>query len=69
MSEKEEFLTEHNRLSSPELQATKSMLSKFRKEKPYVFRKSGWSVEKVRRPFVLWLTSLTEKERKEHHDV
>ncbi len=63
MTKKQQFLEEHNRLSSLSLQATTGMLSRFRAEKPGLFRDSDWSVEKLRRPFILWLTSFSLEER------
>lgn len=61
---KEKFLLEHNKLSPPNLQANMLLLSKFRIEKTSLFKKEDWPVDKIRRPFILWLTSLTAKERK-----
>lgn len=55
---KEQFLLEHNKLSPLNLQATASLLSKFKTEKPSLFKDDNWPVEKLRRPFILWLTSL-----------
>ena len=51
----EEFLAEHNRLSPLNLQATKETLLRFQNEKSTLFRDGDWSVEKIRRPFVMWL--------------
>jgi len=64
MSKKQEFLLEHNRLSSLDLQATIEMLSRFRIEKASLFKDNEWSIDKLRRPFVLWLTSYSVEERK-----
>ena len=59
---KEQFLKEHNRLSPTNLKATISLLSRFKTEKAFLFDGEGgendWSIDKLRRPFVLWLTSL-----------
>lgn len=55
---KEQFLEEHNKLSPPNLQATTAMLSRFRIEKASLFKDNYWSIDKLRRPFVLWLTAL-----------
>lgn len=68
---REEFLEEHNKLSPKDLRATISMLSRFRIEKKSLFRGDKWSIEKLRRPFILWLTSprLKEKEEKEKKSV
>lgn len=56
---KEEFLEEHNRLSPGNLQATISLLSRFREEKALLFHGDDWPIDKFRRPFILWLTSLS----------
>jgi len=55
---KEEFLVEHNKLSPTELKATISLLSRFKIEKASLFKDDSWSIDKIRRPFILWLTSL-----------
>ena len=60
---KEEFLSEHNRLSSPSMQTNMSLLSRFRIEKASIFKSDNWPIDKLRRPFILWLTSLTIKEK------
>ena len=60
---KEEFLEEHNRLSPINLRATISLLSRFRTEKSSLFKGDDWSIDKLRRPFVLWLTSSVLKEK------
>lgn len=60
---KEQFLEEHNRLSPLNLKATLSLLSRFKTEKTSLFKNEDWSMDKLRRPFVLWLTSLTLKEK------
>ncbi|KKU86294.1 MAG: hypothetical protein UY15_C0012G0014 [Parcubacteria group bacterium GW2011_GWA2_47_9] len=46
------------------MQATTSLLSRFRIEKTALFKDEEWSIEKLRRPFILWLTSLTVEEKK-----
>ena len=62
---KEEFLLEHNRLSSLDMQATMSLLSRFRVEKASLFKDENWSIDKLRRPFIFWLISVSlEKESK-----
>ncbi len=53
----EEFLIEHNRLSPAHLQATKEILLRFRDEKRALFQDNDWSIEKIRRPFIIWLYS------------
>lgn len=65
MITKEQFLSEHNRLSPLNLQATIALLSRFRIDKVSLFKNDDWSIDKLRRPFIVWLTSLPsgEKER------
>jgi len=58
---KEQFLEEHNKLSPLNLKATISLLSRFKTEKTSLFKNEDWSMDKLRRPFVLWLTSLALK--------
>ena len=58
MTKKQKFLTEHNRLSSAALQSTMPLLSQFRIEKTLLFKDDNWSIDKLRRPFIMWLTSL-----------
>jgi len=60
---KEEFLSEHNRLSSLNLQATIALLSRFKVEKASIFKDNNWPIDKLRRPFILWLTSLPPREK------
>ena len=60
---KEQFLEEHNKLSPLNLQATTSLLSHFRIEKTSLFKDDNWSIDKLRRPFILWLTSLPAGEK------
>jgi hypothetical protein len=71
---KEEFLEEHNRLSPANLQATIALLSRFREDKTSLFKNDYWSIDKLRRPFILWLTSLPLKNggvnvKKKNHAV
>ena len=54
---KEEFLEEHNRLSPESLRATMPLLSRFKEEKSLLFQDDNWSIDKFRRPFILWLTA------------
>ncbi len=61
---KEEFLEEHNRLSPENLRATMPLLSRFKEEKFSLFQGDDWPIDKFRRPFILWLTSLSSEERK-----
>ncbi len=58
MTNKEQFLIEHNKLSPLSLQATLVLLNRFRESKTSLFKNDDWSVDKLRRPFILWLTSL-----------
>lgn len=63
---KEEFLAEHNRLSPLDMQATISLLSLFKSEKASLFKDNSWSIDKLRRPFIYWLScrSLEKKSEK-----
>lgn len=65
MTKKQQFLSEHNRLASFDLQATASMLSLFKIEKASLFKDKNWSIDKLRRPFIFWMTSLTPKEKED----
>jgi len=55
---KEQFLEEHNKLASKDLKATMPLLSRFKTEKISLFKGEDWSIDKLRRPFILWLTSI-----------
>lgn len=61
---KQEFLEEHNKLSPLNLKATTSLLSQFKVEKASLFKSGEWSIDKLRRPFILWLTSSNIKKIK-----
>ena len=63
----EQFLAEHNKLSPRNLRANGDLLLRFRQEKSSLFKEDGWSLEKLRRPFIIWLTaqSLYEKSKDE----
>ena len=63
MTKKQQFLLEHNKLSPLNLQATTSLLSRFRIEKISLFKDNNWSIDKLRRPFILWFTSLTTEQK------
>lgn len=54
---KEEFLEEHNKLSPPNLKTTIASLSLFKEEKASLFKNDYWSIDKLRRPLILWLTA------------
>ena len=58
MNQQEQFLAEHNSLSPLNLRATLTLLTRFRAERPSLFEGDEWSMEKLRRPFIMWLTSL-----------
>jgi len=62
---KEQFLEEHNRLSPANLKATISLLSRFKTEKASLFKNDDWPIDKIRRPFILWLTSSILKEKED----
>ncbi len=57
MNKKQQFLLGHNKLSPVNLQVTMAALSRFRIERAILFKDNEWSIDKLRRPFVLWLTS------------
>ena len=61
IAKKQNFLSEHNKLSPLNLQATMSMLSRFKIDKASIFKDDNWSLDKLRRPFILWLTSMDHK--------
>jgi len=63
VTKKQQFLLEHNRLSPLNLQATMFVLSRFKTEKASLFRDNNWSIDKLRRPFILWLTSVLLREK------
>ena len=63
MNKKQQFLLEHNKLSPVNLQVTMAALSRFRIERAILFKDDEWSIDKLRRPFVLWLTSALLEEK------
>ena len=65
MTKKQQFLETHNKLSSPELQANLTMLTHFRTEKNSIFKNDDWNLDKLRRPFIMWLTSLSDEKKVE----
>lgn len=69
MTKKQQFLEKHNELSPENLQATLSMLSLFKEEKALLFKDNEWSIDRLRRPFILWLTSLTTEQKKNIYQV
>ncbi|MDP2930507.1 MAG: hypothetical protein Q8N56_02795 [bacterium] len=65
MTKKQTFLLEHNRLSPINLQTTTYLLSRFRAEKSLLFKDDNWSIDKLRRPYILWFTSLSTLEKED----
>ncbi len=61
---KEQFLQEHNKLSPSSLQATLAMLNRFKEEKRPLMKDDGWCLDKLRIPFISWLTAMQEDEVK-----
>jgi len=61
---KEQFLEEHNKLSPASLQATLALLNRFKEEKKPLLKDNEWCLEKIRMPFMAWLASLPESEKK-----
>jgi hypothetical protein len=64
MTQQELFLSEHNKLAPQNLRATAALLVRFRLEKPALFEDDEWPLDKLRRPFIMWLTSLPIRNRK-----
>lgn len=60
---KKQFLTEHNRLSPPNLQADMDQLLRFKEEKKPLLKNNSWSIDKIRMPFISWLISLPKKKK------
>ena len=58
-----EFLVEHNKLSPVNLQTTIGLLNRFKAEKNALFKSDNWPIEKLRRPFVFWLTSMSSADK------
>ena len=69
MTTKEQFLKEHNKLSPSNLRVTMETLTLFKNEKPALFKDEGWPVEKLRRPFIFWLTSLTRSKKERENNA
>jgi len=61
---KEQFLIEHNKLSPSNLQATLALLTRFQEEKRPLLKDDSWCLDKLRIPFISWLTTLPESEKK-----
>jgi hypothetical protein len=69
MTTKKQFLIEHNRLSPLNLKATMDMLIRFKTEKPALFKSDDWPIDKIRRPFIFWLTSLPKAKKEKMNNV
>jgi hypothetical protein len=63
---KEQFLQEHNKLSPQNLQADLVMLNRFKEEKKLAIKDDAWCLDKMRVPFISWLTSM--QRIKEHSE-
>ena len=61
---KEKFLEEHNKLSPSNLQATLALLNRFKQEKKPLMKDDNWCLDKLRIPFISWLTAVQEKQNK-----
>ena len=61
---KEQFLEEHNKLSPSNLRATLALLNQFKEEKKPLLKDDAWSIDKLRIPFISWLTALPKEEEK-----
>ena len=57
---KEQFLQEHNKLSPSNLQATLALLNRFKDEKKPLMKDDSWCLDKLRIPFISWLTAIQE---------
>jgi len=58
---KEQFLQEHNKLSPSNLQATLALLNRFKEEKKPLMKDDSWCLDKLRIPFISWMTAMQEK--------
>ena len=61
---KEQFLEEHNRLSPSNLKATLALLNRFKEEKKPLMKDDGWCLDKLRIPFISWLSAIRETGKK-----
>lgn len=61
---KEKFLEEHNKLSPSNLQATLALLNRFKEDKKPLMKDDGWCLDKLRIPFISWLTAIREDPKK-----
>jgi hypothetical protein len=57
MNTKEQFLIDHNKLAPLNLKATIKILLRFKAEKPALFKNDDWPINRIRRPFIFWLTA------------
>lgn len=60
---KEQFLEEHNKLSPSNLKATLALLNRFKEEKRPQMKDNAWCLDKLRIPFISWLTALQEPKK------
>ena len=63
---KEKFLEEHNKLSPSNLQATLSLLDRFREEKKPLMKDSDWCLDKHRITFISWLATAQKEPKKKN---
>lgn len=63
---KEQFLEEHNKLSPSNLRATLALLNKFKEEKKPLLKDDSWCLDKLRIPFISWLTTMQQKAEKKN---
>jgi len=61
---KEQFLEEHNKLSPSNLRATLAMVDRFREEKKPLMKDDNWCLDKLRIPFISWMTAMQESKMK-----
>ena len=61
---KEKFLEEHNKLSPSNLRATLALLDQFKEEKKPLLKDDAWSIDKLRIPFISWLSALPKEDQK-----
>jgi len=61
---KEQFLEEHNKLSPSNLKANLTLLNRFKDEKKPLMKDDSWCLDKLRIPFISWLTAVQEADKK-----
>ena len=59
-------MEEHNKLSPSNLQATLTLLDRFKEEKKPQLKDDNWCLDKLRIPFISWLTALQQKSEKKN---